>query len=143
MKRLRTITIPGQLISKKNNMQAIRLGPRASIGHKKVWREYEKMALEYLKSVKPLEVDIWPVYMHVFHYRRDRRAFDHNNLVQGICDVLQGSMKKKDKSEKHKIIPEDDMRHLIPIHESQYAGWEICKENPRTVITFTTKPNYS
>lgn len=140
MNIIKTISIPGQLISKKNNMQAIRLGPRASIGHKKVWRVYEKHALKYLKKIEPIPAHHFAqgaIYMHVWHHRRDKRAFDHNNLVQGICDVLQGDLRCKDKSLRHKIIPEDDMRHLIPVHESPYAGWSIDKKNPRTVVIFT------
>lgn len=142
MKILKTIVIPGQLISKKNNTMAIRLGPRASIGHKKVWKEYEKQALEHLKSVEPLQVDKWPVYLHIYHYRKDKRAFDDNNLSQGIADVLQGDFRIKTKDLRHQIIPEDDMRHLKIVFESPFAGWEIDRKNPRTVLTFTTDPYY-
>lgn len=142
MKILKIITIPGQLISKKNNMMAIRFGGHASINHKKPWKEYEKQALEFLKKIEPIKSDVWPIYMHVYHYRRTKAAFDYNNLVQGVCDVLQGDFRIKTKDFRHQIIPEDDMKHLIPILEGPYAGWEVCKEMPRTVITFTTDPYY-
>lgn len=144
-KIIKTITIPGQLISKKNNMQANIICERATIGHKKVWREYEKAALAYLSTIKPIPLKHFengPIYMHIWNYRRDKRAYDDNNLAQGIADVLQGDLKCKIKQLRHAIIPEDDMNHLKIVFESPFAGWSISKSSPRTVLTFTSDPYY-
>lgn len=138
MEILKIITIPGQLISKKNNQEVHVFSGHGSIGHKKAWRLYEKEALEFLKSVEPFpESTKWPIYLHIYHYRKDKRQFDFLNLAQGICDVLQGDLKIKTKEYRHQIIPEDNTAHIIPVMESCFSGWEICKERPRTVLTFT------
>ena len=121
---------------------ALSFGGHSRITHKKPWREYEKKALEYLKQIEPIQSDTWPIYMHIYHYRRDKRAFDDNNLSQGIADLLQGDFKIKTKDLRHQIIPEDDMNHLKIVFESPFAGWEIDKQNPRTVLTFTSDPYY-
>lgn len=144
-KVIKTIVIPGQLISKKNNMQANIICERATIGHKKIWKLYEREALDSLLNVEPIPLHHFeggPIYMHIWHYRRDKRAFDDNNMAQGIADVLQGDLKCKIKSLRHQIIPEDDMNHLKIVFESPFAGWSICKSNPRTVLTFTSDPYY-
>jgi len=137
MKILKTITIPGQLISKKNNLMAVKYGNFIKVTHKKAWKDYEKVALKFLKGIEPLETDTWPVYLHIYHYRKDRRAFDYVNLAQGILDIIQGDLTIKTIDLRHQIVPEDDMRHIIPVMESAFAGWEISKEMPRTVLTFT------
>lgn len=141
---IKVISIPGQLISKKNNMQANKIGNHLTIGHKKIWKVYEKQALKFLEKIEPIPLHHFeegPVYMHVWHYRKDKRAFDHNNIVQGICDILQGDLRCKVKDMRHQIIPEDDNRHLIPVHESPFAGYSVDKDNPRTMVTFTTDCN--
>jgi len=137
MKILKTIIIPGQLISKKNNLMAVRFGTFIKVTHKKPWKLYEKEALKYLKGIEPLQTDNWPVYLHIYHYRKDKRAFDYVNLAQGILDILQGDLTIRTKDLRHQIIPEDDMHHIIPVMESTYAGWEISRDMPRTLLTFT------
>jgi len=142
-KIIKTITIPGECISKKRSIQPIRFGNHLSIGHTKRWKEYEKMALASIAHIEPLPVDTeYPVYLHIWHYRKTRRMFDYLNMAQSPCDILQGNMKIKDKSLRHAIIPEDDVNHVIVVHESPMAGWSVDKLNPRTVITITNDPYY-
>lgn len=142
MKILKTYVIPGEMISKKNNLCVHRMGSFTRIGHKKRWNDFEKESLVHLKNFKPLNPPSWPVYMHVWHYRKTKRMFDYVNMCQGVLDLLQGDMSSKGKSQAHKIIPEDDVNHVIPVHESPFAGWSVDKANPRTVVTFTTDPYY-
>jgi len=141
-KIIKKITIPGECISKKNNMVAYKRGNFTQVTHKDVWKNYEKQALAALANVEPINANDYPVYLHIFYYRRTKRSFDLHNMCQGICDVLQGDLKEKNKSLRHKVIAEDDMNHLIVINESPCAGWSIDKHEPRTVLTFSTDPYY-
>ena len=142
-KILKTIIIPGEAISKKRNIMPIRLGKHMSIAPTKRWTVYEQMALGSLIHVDPLPSDTtYPVYLHIWHYRKTKRMFDYLNMAQAACDLLQGNIKTKDPTLRHRIIPEDDVNHCIPVHESPFAGWSVDKNHPRTVITITTDPYY-
>lgn len=59
----------------------------------------------------------FPYRFCYFIYRKEDRHFDYNNITQGLFDAMQFA----------KWLPEDDMRHLIPIP----MGWKHDKENPR------------
>lgn len=142
-KIIKTITIPGQLISKKNNHVAVARGKYPVITHKPPWQVYEKQAFKFLKSVEIIPVhhfDNGPLYMHIWHYRRTRAKFDYSNMMGGVEDVLQGDKKEGDL--RHRVIPDDSFNFIIPVCESPMAGWSVSKENPRTVVSFTSDPWY-
>lgn len=140
MKIIKTIVIPGECISKKRAIQPIKKGLSLSIGKTKVWKKYENMAFIYLSVVKPLPLETnYPVYIHIWHYRKTKQMFDYLNMAQGIHDVLQGNMKTA-KDFRHSIIPEDNVNYVIPVHDGPFAGWSVDKKNPRSVITITDDP---
>ena len=142
MNIIKIIIIPGECVSKKRAIQPVKFGNHLSIGKTKIWKVYEKMALGVLSKIQPLSETIqYPVYIHIWHYRKTRRLFDYLNMAQGIHDVLQGNMKIH-KDLRHSIIVEDNVNHVIPVHESPFSGWSVDKENARTVVTITDDPYY-
>ena len=86
-----------------------------------------KTSLILLGNLKPLDAE-YPILMHFKFYRKTNKRFDYNNLSQGPQDILV----------KLGMIPDDDMRHVIPVFHGPYGGWEKDKENPRLEITITT-----
>lgn len=110
-------------------MHIVKFGNFSSIKTNKVYDNYKKNTLSEIvigKLNKPL---VYPIYAHYFFYRKDRRKFDLTNLCEGPQDMMQEAL----------IIEDDDMRHLIPVFHGPYAGWDICKDQPRCVITLTDK----
>jgi len=137
MKIIKTIIIPGECISKKRSIQPVKLKNHMGIAKTKPWIHYENNAWIILSAVKPLPKDTkYPIYIHIWHYRKTKRMFDYLNMAQGIHDILQGNMKTH-KHFRHSIIPEDNVNFVIPVHESEFAGWSIDKNDPRTVVTIT------
>jgi len=127
IKIYRKITIPGEVISKKNSPLVIKLGKRYSIRASKRYTEYEKEAKTHLLNIEPLLDVHWPITMHFYFFRATLRSFDYNNLSQGPQDLLQQAG----------IIPEDDMKHVTPCFSPPYGGWEKDKDSPRVEITIT------
>ena len=125
---LRQITIPGEVISKKNSPLVIRLGRRYSIKPSNRYTEYEKEAVAHFKKhpCEPLDVD-YLILMHFFFYKLTVRSFDYNNMSQGPQDILA----------KVGVIPDDSNRYVKPVFHSEFAGWEKDKDHPRVVITIT------
>lgn len=120
------ITIKGEVMSKKNS-QMIVGRRRKMIIPSKQYRDYADNAIAQIKDLPPLEPEQWPVLLHFFFYRKTNRGFDYNNLSQGPQDLLV----------KAGIIPDDDMQHIVPVFEGEYAGWTKDADNPRLVLTFT------
>lgn len=130
-----TIIFPFETISKKNNLKVItfkRPGAKRASGSIKPNERYENYKEKTLANIvigKLAAPMVFPVYAHYFFYRTTRRKFDLGNLSEGPADMMQDAL----------IIPDDDMNHLIPVFSSVYSGWDICKTQPRCVITLTDK----
>ena len=63
----------------------------------------------------------FPVRIKFMIYRKSHRRTDFINIIQNLCDCLV----------KEGLLPDDDMRHLIPVFEE----YRVDKDNPRTEIT--------
>ena len=124
------ITIPGQTIAKKNSQRIAKYfrkgklvkGIRASNAYE-IWEEAAILELT-LQNIAP--VTQYPVEVHFFFYRQNKRSFDLDNMICGSLDALQ----------KAGILEDDTMNHVIPVIQKRPEGygWAIDKDNPRTEI---------
>lgn len=130
------ITIPGQTRAKKNSMKVITFGkgPKArySLTASTIYKKWEKVALEHLLKnyARSKWMGLYPIEIHFFLFRENRRKWDIDNVYCGCLDVLQ----------KMDIIVDDSANHVIPV----FAGWALDKYNPRVVLNLkpVTKQYY-
>jgi Holliday junction resolvase RusA-like endonuclease len=86
MLNVKTITIYGRPISKKNSKQVINIKGRLIPISSKAYRQFEKDALKQMVSVKQVASPYMVRY--VFHMK-GRMDADIDNLIAGINDILQ------------------------------------------------------
>lgn len=118
------IIIPGEVISKKNGQKIIRCGkfPRIKAGD--AYLKWEKQAVQELQFKRINWTGDYPIELHMFFYRKTRRAFDYSNMVESIQDMLI----------KAGVILEDNFLHVIPV----VSGMSIDKDHPRVVVNIKT-----
>ena len=119
------ITLPGQTRSKKNSKRILGRGKRKWIGTSELYMKWAQEAILWVKNkdYQPWVGD-YPIEIHFFTYRENKRRFDWDNIIAGSLDILQQT----------KIIKQDDMEHVVPV----IAGWTINYYNPH--ITLLLKP---
>jgi Holliday junction resolvase RusA-like endonuclease len=110
------ITIPGNVVSKKNSRRCF--GGKAVAS--KAFLAYEKTCLQELQYMRKKWEGTYPVELHCFFYRKTKQKFDYSNLVESIQDILV----------KAGVIEDDSYRHVIPV----VGGMEIDKDHPRVSI---------
>ena len=87
-----------------------------------IYTRWEKAALEHLiaEYANYKWPGAYPIEVHFFLFRENRRKWDIDNVFCGCLDVMQ----------KVGILEDDSMNHVIPV----FAGWAIDKKNPRVVL---------
>lgn len=116
------ITVPLEPVTKKNSQQIIYVKGRAMIIPSKKYKEYEKMAMQYLMFCTDF-ID-YPVNIEAHFYMKTRRKCDLTNLLEAIDDVLV----------KAGVI-EDDNYTIIVGHDGSRVHYD--KDNPRTELIIT------
>lgn len=116
------IIIPGQPVTKKNHQIARCVKGKPVVVQSKVYRAYEKAALNTLLGYKGKRFS-GPVQVTVKYWIKDNRRPDLNNLMAATADIL----------EKAGVIRND--RDIISWDGSRIVG---ISHNPRTEIFITS-----
>lgn len=124
-----TFTIPGAPITKKNSQQILtnRKTGRPFIMPSKQYKDYEKMALAHLTSVKVVQTEPIEeqVNMRCMYYMPTRRKTDLCNLLEATCDILVGAG-----------VLADDNSSIVVGHDGSRVLYD--KENPRVEVCITS-----
>lgn len=120
MELIMTLDIPGNPITKKNNMQIVRTQDgRPFLIPSKQYKQYEKMAGYYIKGgQEPID---YPVNVKCLYFMETRRRVDLTNLLEATDDILV----------KYGII-EDDNFKIVKGHDGSRVLYD--KGKPRVEI---------
>ncbi len=66
----------------------------------------------------------FPIHLNIKIYRKTKREFDYNNIVQGLQDMLVEAG----------WVDDDSAKYLVPYFEE----YEVDKKNPRVVLSART-----
>lgn len=117
-----TITIPGRAIVKKNTKQVVGSGRHKKVIYSKNFREWEAMALIYIKQqwqfAAPLKKSVH-IFYH-FTFKNKQGEADLSNLIEGPQDALV----------KAGVIEDD--RLVISLKAEKHFGYA-----PKTYIEIT------
>lgn len=117
-----TIIIPLPPVTKKNNIQIVRVGNRPKLLPSKRYRDYEARAGWFLPRLDaPIEE---PVNVTALYYMPTRRRVDLTNLHEALHDVLV-----------HYGVLADDNSQIIVGTDGSRVLYD--KHQPRTEITIT------
>jgi Holliday junction resolvase RusA-like endonuclease len=152
-----TITLYGQLYSKKNSKRVFRNKGRTIVLSSKAYEKSKPDFLWQLKDNKNKEIwqkileksshendkrneiptnkkalmltsglDIpiaspYPLYLNIKIYRKTKRQFDYNNIIQGLQDIMVEAG----------YLPDDSAMYLIP----HFQPYEVDPKNPRVLLT--------
>lgn len=88
-------------------------------------RKMEKDLDDMLEKHKPMWVEMikdkkYPLKVGFYVYRKDKRRWDWQNIIQGLADAMTRA----------KYIEDDSAYFFTPV----YLGWDIDKEHPRVEI---------
>lgn len=125
---MQKITLYGELYSKKNSKRVFSRRGKTVVLPSKV---YEKSKPDFLWQLKDAQnKKIWeslmaqtkyPICLNFKIYRKTKRKFDYNNIIQGLQDILVEAG----------YLPDDDADHLIPFFEK----YEVDSKNPRVLLS--------
>ena len=125
---MQKLTLYGELYSKKNSKRVFSRYGKTVVLPSKV---YEKSKPDFLWQLKDAQnKKIWeslmaqtkyPIYLNFKIYRKTKRKFDYNNIIQGLQDILVEAG----------YLPDDDADHLIPFFEK----YEVDSKNPRVLLS--------
>ena len=73
-----------------------------------------------LRAVEFTERGVWPIKLRIKIYRKTKREFDYNNIIQGLQDMLVEAG----------YLPDDSAKYLIPYFEP----FEVDPKNPRVLL---------
>lgn len=119
-----TLTIYGVPRTKKNSQQIIKVGGRDRLVQSKIYREYEKEAVEQIEAMhKAWHID-YKANVKCIFYRPTKVRCDLTNLLEAIDDILVKAG-----------VLEDDNWKIIGGHDGSRVRFD--SENPRTEITIT------
>ena len=113
-------------VSKKNSQQIIRINGRPCIIPSKVYKAYEKAAVELIRQQWSDEPIGEPVNVAMVFHMPTRRRVDLVNLQEAALDVLV----------KAKVLTDDNCSIVTSMDGSAVA---YDKDNPRTEIRITGK----
>lgn len=129
-----TLTINGQLFSKKNSKQIVKRGDTSFLINSKSALEASEPLIKQLFSLKP----IWdkkfkphitmPQHIGFYLYRQTNRKFDYVNIVQQLLDCMVNCG----------YFPDDNVNYINPV----FLGWEKDADNPRTEIKLIKSVQY-
>ena len=119
------IEIKGELYSKKNSKQAFYKNGRMIVIPSKTYNAHIKELQYELLRNKPQWLEMIkgqkkPYKLHIYFHRKTKARFDGINLAQGLFDEMTNIGYWED----------DNMDVVLP----QFEGWEVDKENPRTLL---------
>jgi Holliday junction resolvase RusA-like endonuclease len=131
-----TITLYGELYSKKNSKRIIRnrnTGKSMIISS----QAYQDSELDFLyqlendvnktnwelmlKANQDIYGNQYPLHLNFKIYRQTKRSFDYNNIIQGLQDLMV----------KAEYLPDDNANYLIP----SFTPYEVDKHNPRVILS--------
>lgn len=121
-----SITIYGELYSSKNSKRIVRFGDKMALIPSKAYMGSVKpieqqLVLNRYKWLKEIENCSKPLKIGFYIYRKTKRAWDWNNINQGISDLLV----------RCGWLQDDNVYEYIPV----FLGWEVDKNNPRVEIS--------
>lgn len=124
-----TLTLYGELYSKKNSKRVFRNNGKTIVLSSKAYEKSKPDFLWQLKDAKNKEIwDImagtsrsFPMKLSIKIYRKTKRAFDYNNIIQGLQDMLVEAG----------YLPDDSANYLVPHFES----YEVDPKNPRVLLS--------
>lgn len=131
-----TITLFGELYSKKNSKRIVknRHTNKPIIISSQVYKGSEfdfiyqladsmnKETWEtMLKSNEVIYGSQYPLRLNFKIYRKTKRAFDYNNIIQGLQDMMVEAG----------YLPDDNADYLIP----SFSPYEVDKGNPRVILS--------
>ena len=115
------LTILGNPVTKKNNMQIVRQGNRPSLIQSKRYRQYEKDFIIQVTGKHKLQID-QPVNVKCIYYRATRHRVDLTNLMAATHDCLV----------KAEVLKDDNYTIIKSVDGSEVRH---DKHNPRVEIT--------
>lgn len=117
------ITILGDVISKKNSKQIVRMGRRISLIPSKAYAAWHKQAMNQLEGTVPYS-GTYPITVEITLYPKTKRRQDLTNRAESVMDTLVDAV----------IIADDDITHINKL-TLLFGGYD--KENPRVEIAIT------
>ena len=131
------ITLYGELYSKKNSKRILKnsktgkpfiasskayekskiefLYQLANAQNKAIWEEMKQI------STKLNDGKTFPIRLNFKIYRKTRRQFDYNNIIQGLQDMMVEAG----------YLPDDSAGYLIPC----YTPYEVDSKDPRIILS--------
>jgi hypothetical protein len=128
------IILYGELYSKKNSKRVFRNKGKTIVLPSKAYEKAKPAFLWQLKDAKNKEIwrqfklnssannngNIYPIQLYIKIYRKTKRQFDYNNIIQGLQDMLVET----------EYLPDDNANYLIP----HFAPYEVDPKNPRVLL---------
>lgn len=125
---MKVITLYGELYSKKNSKRVFHRKGKTIVLPSKVYEKSKPDFLWQLKDAKNKKIweslmaqTKYPICLNIKIYRKTKRKFDYNNIIQGLQDILVEAG----------YLPDDDADHLIPFFEK----YEVDSKNPRVLLS--------
>lgn len=125
---MQTITLYGELYSKKNSKRVFSRYGKTVVLPSKVYEKSKPDFLWQLKDAKNKKIwenlmakTKYPICLNIKIYRKTKRKFDYNNIIQGLQDILVEA----------DYLPDDDADHLIPFFEP----YDVDSKNPRVLLS--------
>lgn len=125
---MQLITLYGELYSKKNSKRVFSKNGKTVVLPSKVYEKSKPDFLWQLKDARNKKIwenlmaqTTYPVCLNIKIYRKTKRKFDYNNIIQGLQDILVEAG----------YLPDDDAEHLIPFFEP----YDVDSKNPRVVLS--------
>jgi hypothetical protein len=118
------ITIPGNVISKKNGKKIVKCGKFPKLIPSDAHAAWHKTAMdEFMYKRQQPWPGGYPVEMECVFYRKTKGKFDFSNMIESIQDLLVDA----------EIIRDDDFTSVYPVKPEV----RFDKDHPRVVVTLT------
>ncbi len=118
----------GELYSKKNSKRVFRNAGKTIVLSSKAYEKSKPDFLWQLKDAKNKEIwngflthTNYPIHLSIKIYRKTKRQFDYNNIIQGLQDMLVEA----------NYLPDDNAHYLIP----RFEPYEVDHQNPRVLLS--------
>lgn len=122
------LVLHGELYSKKNSKRVFRSAGKTIVLSSKAYEKSKPDFLWQLRDAKNKEIwnsflthTKYPIPLNIKIYRKTKRQFDYNNIIQGLQDMMVEAG----------YLPDDNANYLIP----HFEPYEVDPKNPRVLLS--------
>lgn len=108
--------------SSKNSKRIARFGKFTKVINSKLAMDYYEFIIPKLEAIRnEIKADMgdFPIRLHLYFHRKDKRKFDYINIAQIIFDAFV----------KCDILPDDNAYVVTPI----FDGFDVCSKEKKEI----------